>query len=201
MSSRVNPPKARIALLSGSAFAPFGFQADDFTEGRIMTKILGLALLAAGSTAALAVAGDKEWRADLIPKNGSTIQGSAEIDGKGPDSTRMEIKIKGGTAQTEYAWHLHSGACATDGPVVGDKAAYPKLMTDASGAGEIDVTLAIQTPATGDHSVHVHAPMMPMSHDSSMAKDSAMTEAHKAAVDSAKKAAKAVACGDLKESK
>jgi hypothetical protein len=182
-------------------------------EGFLMTKIFGLALLAAGSTAALAVAGDKEWRADLMSKNGSTVVGSAEIDAKGTDSTRMEVKIKGGTARTEYAWHLHSGSCATDGPIVGDKMAYPKLMTDSSGAGEIDVNLAIATPVSGDHSVHVHAPMMPMSKDtSSMAKDTTMAKdastakdttaagMYKTASDSTK-APKVVACGDLKESK
>lgn len=138
-----------------------------------MIKTIALAVLAGGT---LAAAADKEWKATLTPKNGSTVEGSAKVEAKGADSTKMEIKIKGGAAKTDYAWHMHSGSCAADGPVVGDKAAYPQLMTDSSGTASVEARLAVRPPASGEYSIHVHG----------MVADTM-------------KPAPTVACGDLKE--
>ena len=136
-----------------------------------MIKALALALLAGGTV----VAADSAWKATLHSSNDSKIEGSAEVKANGTDSTMMSVKIKNATAGTTYAWHMHSGTCSAGGPVVGDAAAYPKVTADSTGVGRSEGTIKVAPPASGDHSIHVHAP----------SPDSA-------------KAGLEVACGDLK---
>jgi hypothetical protein len=123
-----------------------------------MLKLTALAALAGVSLVGLPHAGDKEWKATLAGRDGSMIEGSAEVEARSADSTEMEVKIEKATASTSYAWHMHSGNCAAKGPVVGNMAAYPMLKTDDKGSGEIEATLAVPPPSAGEYSVHVHAP-------------------------------------------
>ena len=137
-----------------------------------MIKTITLALLAGGSVVA---ASDSAWKATLNPSNDSKVEGSAEVKANGTDSTMMSVKIKNATAATTYAWHMHSGDCAAGGPVVGAADAYPQVTTDSTGMGRSEATVKVAPPATGPHSIHVHAP----------------------STDPAKPGAE-VACGDLK---
>jgi hypothetical protein len=140
-----------------------------------MLKLTALAALAGVSLVGLPIPGDKEWKAMLAGRNGSPIEGSAEVEARSADSTKMDVEIKKAAASTSYAWHMHNGNCAANGSVVGTMTAYPMLQTDDKGNGAIEVTLAVPAPSAGEYSVHVHAP-------------SADTAA----------AGQAVACGDLK---
>ena len=141
-----------------------------------MLKLTALAALAGVSLVGLPLVGDKQWKATLAGRNGSPIEGTAEVDAKSADSTKMDVEIKKAAASTSYAWHMHNGNCAANGSVVGAMDAYPMLKTDEKGSGGIEVTLAVPAPsAAGEYSVHVHAP-------------SADTAA----------SGQAVACGDLK---
>jgi hypothetical protein len=142
-----------------------------------MLKLTALAALAGVSLVGLPLVGDKEWKATLAGRNGSPIEGTAEVDAKSADSTKMDVEIKKATASASYAWHMHNGNCAANGSVVGAMDGYPMLQTDETGSGEIEVTLAVPPPSAGEYSVHVHAP----------------------AADTAA-AAQAIACGDLKPS-
>ena len=120
--------------------------------------MLKLTALAVAGISLLGLSGDKEWKATLAARNGSQIEGTAEVKAKSADSTAMDIEIKKGTASTSYAWHMHNGNCAANGSVVGAPSAYPVLKTDEKGSGEVEVTLALPALAAGDYSVHVHAP-------------------------------------------
>lgn len=140
-----------------------------------MLKLTALAALAGVSLVGLPLVGDKQWKATLAGRDGSTIEGTAEVEAKSADSTKMDVEIKKAAASTSYAWHMHNGNCAANGSVVGEMNAYPVLKTDDKGSGEIEVTLALPAPSAGEFSVHVHAP-------------SADTAA----------AGAAIACGDLK---
>ena len=140
-----------------------------------MLKLTALAALAGVSLVGLPILGDKEWKAKLAGRNGSPIEGSAELEAKSQDSTKMDVEIQKAAASTSYAWHMHNGNCAANGSVVGAMDAYPMLKTDDKGAGGIEVTLAVPAPSACEYSVHVHAP-------------SSDTAA----------AGQAIACGDLK---
>ena len=140
-----------------------------------MLKLTALAALAGVSLVGLPGLGDKEWKATLSARNGSQIEGTADVEAKSADSTKMDIEVKQAVASATYAWHMHSGSCAANGPVVGAMDAYPKLTTDDKGSADLEVTLAVPAPSSGEYSVHVHAP-------------SADTAA----------AGASVACGDLK---
>jgi len=140
-----------------------------------MLKLTALAALTGVSLVGLPILGDKQWKAALAGRNGSPIEGSAEVEARSADSTKMDVEIKQAAASTSYAWHMHNGNCAANGSVVGAMDGYPMLKTDDKGSGGIEVTLAVPAPATGEYSVHVHAP----------------------STDTAA-AGQAVACGDLK---
>ena len=139
-----------------------------------MLKLTALAV-AGISLAGLSGSGDKEWKATLSARNGSQVEGTAEVKTKSADSTALDVEIKKAAASTSYAWHIHNGNCAANGSVVGPPNAYPVLTTDDKGSGGVEVTLALPPLVPGEYSVHVHAP-----------------SADTAAV------GMAVACGDLK---
>lgn len=124
--------------------------------------MLRLIALAAATAASLAVVAspDSTWKATLMPKNGSRITGNAEVKGQGADSSRMDIELKDAAPGTAYAWHMHSGSCATDGAVVGLASSYPELRSDSSGSADLEITLAVPAPASGVYSIRVHSPDM-----------------------------------------
>ena len=155
-----------------------------------MLKSIGLAILAGATMAPLAL--DKEWKATLSAREGSGIEGSAQVQAKGNDSTRMEVKIKHATATTTYAWHMHSGSCAVGGPIAGPASLYPPLQTDSAGKAEADVMLRIAAPGSGEYSIHVHAP--PAESPAVEKADTTGTMAKPEPVSEGK----TVACGDLK---
>ena len=106
----------------------------------------------------VAVAGyDHEWKAVLKPGAGSSITGTAEVEkeDKGKN-TEAEISIKGATAGAELPWHVHSGKCGSNGPIVGDGAAYPLLKVKDDGTAKAEAKLAIATPTSGEYYVNVH---------------------------------------------
>ncbi|HZM26184.1 MAG TPA: hypothetical protein VFB89_02405 [Gemmatimonadales bacterium] len=120
--------------------------------------MLKLTALAIAGISLLGVSGDKEWKATLAARDGSQIEGTADVKAKSADSTAMDIEIQKATASTSYAWHMHNGNCAANGSVVGAPNTYPVLKTNDKGSGEVEATLAIPAPASGEYSVHVHAP-------------------------------------------
>ena len=123
-----------------------------------MLKLTALAALAGVSLVGLPILGDKQWKATLAGRDGSPIEGTAEVEAKSADSTKLDVEIKKAAASTSYAWHMHNGNCAANGSVVGAMNAYPMLKTDDKGSGGIEVTLAVPPPSAGEFSVHVHGP-------------------------------------------
>ena len=114
-----------------------------------MLKLTALAV-AGISLVGLSASGDKEWKATLAARNGSQVEGTADVKAKSADSTAMDIEIKKATASTSYAWHIHNGNCAANGSVVGTPSAYPELKTDDKGSGDIEVTLALPALVSGE---------------------------------------------------
>jgi hypothetical protein len=99
---------------------------------------------------------EPKWRAILEPVAGGTLRGGAMVEAKGPESAHFTITIRNATPNTNLAWHMHSGTCASPGGVVGS--GYPELHAGPGGTAEAAITLAIAPPASGSYLVQVHGP-------------------------------------------
>lgn len=99
---------------------------------------------------------EPKWRARLVPAAGSKVQGGAIAEARGSDSTRFTITIRDAAPNATFAWHMHSGTCASPGGVVGS--GYPELHSGPGGTAEAAVTLAVAAPASGSYLVQVHGP-------------------------------------------
>lgn len=113
------------------------------------------------------------WNATLDSQAGSKVTGTATVErlenNSSPtasdsmkastevakDSIRASVSIKGGEANASHAWHIHSGTCASVGPVAGAMATHPMIQADADGSGTATVTMLGNLPSS-PHVVAVH---------------------------------------------
>jgi len=101
-------------------------------------------------------AAEPKWRALLDPAAGSKVRGGAIAEARGADSTRFTITIRDAAPNATFAWHMHSGTCASPGGVVGS--GYPELHSGPGGTAEAAITLGVTPPATGSYLIQVHGP-------------------------------------------
>ena len=131
------------------------------------TYLFGLAL----SMGVLTLGSNPNWTAQLSPKGGSGIRGSASVESGGGgaapmardtmtrDSARKDtttypmnqsgdgaakasVSIEGAKSGGMHIWHVHQGHCsATPGPVVGDQNAYQPMTADERGRASSSATL------------------------------------------------------------
>ncbi|MBC7790229.1 MAG: hypothetical protein H7Z74_09820 [Anaerolineae bacterium] len=87
---------------------------------------------------------------------GHAIAGSAIVTPASSSETSATVMISGATAGESYPWHVHTGTCGNDQGIVGPPASYTPITADASGKGEVAVTLPFSTPTTGSYMVNVH---------------------------------------------
>lgn len=100
---------------------------------------------------------DHEWKTVLKPGAGSSITGTAELEGKDKDKrSEAEISIAGATAGAELPWHIHAGKCGSNGAIVGAATAYPVLKVTSDGSAKAEAKLDIPTPTSGEYYVNVH---------------------------------------------
>src|SRR5215218_8687918 len=60
------------------------------------------------------------------------------------NETNVTISLTGGTAGASHPWHVHSGSCASGGPIVGDPAAYPPLSVGSVGRAEASARIGVK---------------------------------------------------------
>lgn len=133
-------------------------------------------LVAATSSAALAVARHGDWSGMVMGKGDSKIHGTVTMkEGKDATTSEVTLKLTGDAASTARPWHVHMGSCAKAGGVFGGGKSYTPIAGDAKGSGESKATLAVALPDTGSYYVNIH--------------------------ESATTMATIVACGDLKHDK
>jgi hypothetical protein len=127
----------------------------------------------AGLGALAIVTVSPKWTATLAPTGGSQVAGTATVEPlerrtslplsdstkavlvDGKDSVRASISIKGGTANSSQAWHVHAGNCGAIGSVVGAMTSYPAITVGSDGSGTAVATIPGGLGA-GDHVVAVH---------------------------------------------
>ena len=122
---------------------------------RTIPSMLIVGVAVAGLAAATNGAFSPEWKTVLKPGAGSNITGTADVEAK-DKATKAEISIKGATAGSELPWHVHSGKCGSNGPIVGAATAYPTIKVNKDGSGKAEAKLDMATPASGEYFVNVH---------------------------------------------
>jgi hypothetical protein len=106
--------------------------------------------------ASVAVVAQMKWNAKLDPQGDAKVSGTATVEGKGASSTHATVSLTGGDPGAVYPWHVHSGQCGGNGPVVGQASAYTPIKISRSGTGKVDVTLPFAVPDNGSYYVNIH---------------------------------------------
>ena len=98
----------------------------------------------------------EDWNARLAGKDAfpgvSATARAAVLN----DETNVTITMTGGSAGTSYPWHVHTGTCATGGPIVGDAAAYPPISIGSEGRGEASARVPVKLNEATKYHVNIH---------------------------------------------
>jgi hypothetical protein len=113
--------------------------------------------IASGGVLGAALLLPARWSATLQPSSGSDLNGSAQVEAAGSDSTRASISIMNAKPNAVLAWHIHQGRCGGNGDIVGAQSAYQPVRADGNGTGSSSATLPMALPESGEYSVSVHA--------------------------------------------
>jgi hypothetical protein len=94
-----------------------------------------------------------DWSATLQPQASSSVRGTARAQAA-VAATGVTINISGATPNSHLPWHVHTGTCATGGPVYGAANAYPMLHVSSSGTAT--ATASIGQPLNEEQRYHVN---------------------------------------------
>jgi hypothetical protein len=112
-----------------------------------------LALVAACATPPLIA--PREWNATLQTRGEGQARATVRAVSGGA-TTAVAINLAGGEPAGTHPWHIHSGTCATGGPIVGDADRYPPLRPTGAGTAASTATVnAVLVPEQQYH-VNVH---------------------------------------------
>jgi CHRD domain len=112
-------------------------------------------IAAAVGLASVAIIAPMKWTTKLAPQSGTNISGTATIEAAA-SSTHATVQLTGGDPGATYPWHVHSGKCGENGPVVGQASAYTPIKMSKSGTGKVDLTLPFTIPDNGSYYVNIH---------------------------------------------
>lgn len=112
------------------------------------------AWLVVGAMTATAATG--KWTANLEPKEGSMVKGSAQVEAKDSTGATARISIEGGKEGEQLPWHVHSGTCENAGPPVGGGDAYKPLTVGSDGRAEAEAMVTATFSDSGSYAVNVH---------------------------------------------
>lgn len=98
----------------------------------------------------------QNWEATVTPEGGTTVRGEGVARALPDGGTFTSLAIEGAQANARHPWHVHAGDCGSNGPIVGDPAAYPVLNVDADGAASAEATLDVALDVDGDYYFNIH---------------------------------------------
>ena len=104
-----------------------------------------------------------DWSTQLSSRAGTSVRGSATsrsigFEG-GAGTATASIDVTGAAAGARHPWHVHTGTCATGGPIVGEANDYPVLEIGADGTD--DATAAIEAGMSDEQRYHVNVHRSP----------------------------------------
>jgi hypothetical protein len=111
------------------------------------------ALLAACAT--VPVMAPRELTATVSPRGDSEARASVRAV-TGATTTVVAINFAGGVAGGTHPWHVHSGSCATGGPIVGEAGRYPPLRPGTGGTAAATTTINVVLAPGQNYHVNVH---------------------------------------------
>jgi superoxide dismutase, Cu-Zn family len=115
-----------------------------------------LCVLALGACATPPLFEPREWTATVTGREGHEQARASVRAVVGPGTTAVAINLAGGTPNATHPWHVHSGTCASGGPIVGDPAAYPPLTPGSGGSAAATAALRVPLVPGSDYHVNVH---------------------------------------------
>lgn len=104
--------------------------------------------------------GATDWSVQLESRAGTDVRGSATVQSVVLEdvaaTTVATVRITGSTVGSRHPWHVHSGTCATGGPIMGDASEYPVLDVGADGEASEDADLGIGLDEDANYHVNIH---------------------------------------------
>lgn len=95
------------------------------------------------------------WTTRLQPQAGTNVSGTASAVASSAD-TRVTVTLTGAMSGDVHPWHVHTGQCGSNGPIVGPASSYPPLAVDAGGGATARATLPLALTMGTNYYVNVH---------------------------------------------
>ena len=96
-----------------------------------------------------------DWSTNLSSVNNSNVRGTVKAQSVGV-GTGVNISISNSTSGAQHLWHVHTGACGTNGGIVGSMSNYPVLSVNSSGEGSANATIPTALNEQAQYQVNVH---------------------------------------------
>ena len=96
-----------------------------------------------------------DWDASLSPRANSGVSGSAAARSTLANSG-ASVRIWGAQSGARHPWHVHSGTCASGGPIVGAASAYPLLGVGTDGGATASASVDVALDESQSYHVNVH---------------------------------------------
>ena len=101
-----------------------------------------------------------DWSAQLASRAGTSVTGSATSRSVGMEggsgTSTASVEVRGATPGARHPWHVHSGTCATGGPIVGDANDYPVLVVEPDGTADANAAIGAGMSDDARYHVNVH---------------------------------------------
>lgn len=101
-----------------------------------------------------------DWSTQLSARAGAGVTGAASarsvgiVGGAGTSTATVEIQ--GANPGALHPWHVHTGTCATGGPIVGEANDYDVLQAGADGRDEQTAAISAGMDDNTRYHVNVH---------------------------------------------
>lgn len=96
------------------------------------------------------------WQASFGSRNGADVTATADIRPAPGGHDFVMLAVSGGKAGDVYAWHVHSGTCATGGGVVGSASDYrPDTVMNSRTRMEV-AQLGVYLDPTQKYHIDIH---------------------------------------------
>lgn len=104
-----------------------------------------------------------DWSTQLSARISSGVTGAATARsvgiGGGTGTSSATVEIRGAAPGARHPWHVHTGTCATGGPILGEANDYEVLVAGPDGTDE--QTAAISTGMSDGTRYHVNVHRSP----------------------------------------
>ncbi|MEP7002208.1 MAG: hypothetical protein ABI969_17095 [bacterium] len=128
----------------------------------LVASTAGCGMLNRSSGTEISTGGEtrNSWTATLATP--STLAGAVQLHGtaswtRDGNDSKVVVSISNATPGGQHPWHIHSGRCGNNGPIVGNAGAYKPLAVNGDGNAHENASLAVALPYTDDYYVNVHA--------------------------------------------